>query len=94
VMITGLAASDEATDAAKEFVVDSVQLLSDDQAIQLQHAFQKLIYYSTLVSQQPPKERLKMEHWNESDSPMSAKKCRRLGKAPTGDELPAYKLFQ
>ena len=93
VSITGIATSNEATDAAEEFVVDTVQLLRDDQASQLQIAFQKLIYYGTLVSQQPPKERLRMQDWNESDSPMSAKKCRRLGKAPTGEELPAYRLF-
>ena len=92
VQITAIAASNEATDAAEEFTVDSVQLVQEDQAIALQNAFQKLIYYGTLVSQQPTKEK-RIEQWTDSDSPMSAKKCRRLGKAPTGDELPCYRLM-
>ena len=93
VQIVAIASSDESTNAAEEMVVDSVQLLNDDQATQLQDSFQKLIYYSTLVSQQPSKEK-RVELWTDTDesmTPMKAKKCRVLGKSPTNDELPGYR---
>ena len=93
VMITGIGDFDEQTDAAKEFMVDSVQLIQEDQAVQLHSAFQKLIYYGTLVSQQPSTTK-RVEEWTDKDSPMQAKKCRRLGKAPSGEELPCYRLFK
>ena len=75
----------------ESLVVESLQPLSETEATSMRSAFRQLIYFSTLASQMLTRKR-QTESWTDEDSPAKAKACRKLGRSPTGQELPEYKL--
>ena len=78
------------TDAVlNRFVLESVQLLSPSEAERILPVFKQFIYFASLATQISQGEKRKVE-WTEEDNPSTAKKCKTLGRSPTGDELPLY----
>ena len=82
------AASDDAETPVKGFIVENIELLSSEQAIAFKTIFMKRIYYAALGGQISRKRAL------EAGSPDhhigEGRPCKRLGRSPTGPELPAY----
>ena len=77
-MITLTAKIDE------NFVVDQVQLLNEETAMQAKASFKKLIILTHLTS---GRDRKREVAWTEASSPASAKKCRVLGRSATDNAL-------
>jgi len=71
------------------FVLESVQLLSPSEAEKILPVFKQFIYFASLATQIAQGEKRKVE-WTEDDNPGTAKKCKTLGRSPTGNELPQY----
>ena len=74
----------------ESLVVESLQPLSETEATSMRSVFRQLIYFSTLASQMLTRKR-QADSWTDEDSPAKAKVCRKLGRSPTGQELPEYK---
>lgn len=66
------------------FVVDQVQLLSQESAMQAKASFNKLVILARRTSERDRKREIT---WTEASSPASAKKCRRLGRSATDNPL-------
>ena len=66
------------------FVVDQVQLLSQESAMQVKASFNKLII---LVHRTNERDRRREITWTEVSSPAAAKKCRTLGRSATDHPL-------
>ena len=73
----------------KRFVLENVQLLSSSEAEKILPVFKQFIYFASLATQIAQGEKRKVE-WTEDDNPSTAKKCKTLGRSPTGKELPQY----
>ena len=71
------------------FVLESVQLLSPSEAEKILPVFKQFIYFASLATQIAQGEKRKVE-WTEDVNPSTAKKCKTLGRSPTGKELPQY----
>ena len=72
------------------FLVDSIQLLSDDEANVMKPVLRKMIYLATLAAQMSSRKR-PQEPWSPTENPASAASlCRVLGRSPTAPPLPEY----
>ena len=71
------------------FVLESVQLLTPQEAEKILPVFKQFIYFASLATHIAQGEKRKAE-WTEDDNPTTAKKCKTLGRSPTGNELPQY----
>lgn len=92
--ILGPAAADTEQPANVSMLVDSVQLLSADEAAHIKPVLRKMIYLATLTAQMSSRKR-PQEPWSPTENPArAASECRVLGKSPTGPELPEYKPSQ
>ena len=71
-------------------LVDSVQLLSADEADQMKPVLRKMIYLATLAAQMSSRKR-PQGPWSAEENPAkAASMCRVLGRSPTGPALPEY----
>ena len=90
ISVTGVVTAD--TDSTerpiKGFIADDVQLLNPEQAESLKTMLKKWMYFAALGGQMSRKR--ESEPWSPEDNPAQAGPCRRLGRAPTGPELPDY----
>ena len=67
------------------FVVESVQLLSSDEAAQAKHSLLQLMHLAIHIH---GRERNGAVEWSADFSPITTKKCSRLGRSPTDAPLP------
>ena len=74
--------------ATSWLLVDDVQLLSSAEADALAPVMIKMMYFAALGGQISRKR--DSEAWSSEDNPAQAKKCRTLGRSPTGPEVPDY----
>ena len=65
-------------------VVDQVQLLSQESAMQAKASFNKLVILARRTNE---RDRKREVTWTEESSPASAKKCRVLGRSATDNPL-------
>ena len=68
------------------FVVDQVQLLSEDQAAKAKQSLSQLLQLAIRMNQQDFK---RNRPWDDTLSPVQAKRCRILGRSPTGPPIDA-----
>jgi len=80
---------DNAAQPVTSLLVDTVQLLTPDEAKTLGPVLAKMIYFATLAGQITRKREL--ESWTAQENPAKASTCRHLGRSPTGPALPDYK---
>ena len=71
------------TDAS--FVIESVQLLSADEAAQAKHSLLKLLHMAIHVH---CRDRKRTVDWTDDCSPVTARKCTSVGRSPTDAPLP------
>ena len=67
------------------FVVESVQLLSSDEALQAKESLLKLLHMAMHIYS---RDRKRTIEWTNNFSPMMARKCTRVGRSPTDAPLP------
>ena len=67
------------------FVVESVQLLTSDQALQAKESLLKLLHMAMHIYS---RDRKRTIEWTNNFSPMMARKCTRVGRSPTDAPLP------
>ena len=67
------------------FVVESVQLLSSDDAAQAKHSLLKLLHMAIHIHS---RNRKRTVEWTDGFSPKMARKCTRVGRSPTDAPLP------
>ena len=67
------------------FVVESVQLLTPDEAAQSKKSMIKLLHLAIHIH---GRDRKRADEWSDSFSPANAKTCRRVGRFPTDAALP------
>ena len=73
------------------FMVDSVQLLSAEEAQRAVPVLKQFIHFTCLAHKGGQNARKRSSaYWTESESPANAAKCRLLGRSPTGEVLPEY----
>ena len=68
------------------FVIESVQLLNEEQAKQAETSMRSLM---DLVKHVGKRDRKRHVEWTQDESPATAQKCSRLGRAPTDAPLPS-----
>ena len=73
------------TDAS--FVVESVQLLSSEEAAQASQSLLKLLHMAMHIH---GRDRNRTVEWSENFSPIASKKCKRVGRLPTAAPLPTW----
>ena len=73
------------TDAS--FVVESVQLLSPEEAAQAKQSLQKVLNMAMHIY---GRDRKRAVEWSEDLTPISSRKCTRLGRLPTDAPLPIW----
>ena len=67
------------------FVVESVQLLSSEEAVQAKHSLLKLLHLAIHIHS---RDRKRTIEWTDGYSPITARKCTRVGRYPTDAPLP------
>ena len=67
------------------FVVESVQLLTSDEAAQAKQSLLKLLHMAIHIHS---RDRKRTVEWTDSFSPKTARKCSRVGRSPTDAPLP------
>ena len=67
------------------FVVESVQLLSSDDAAQAKHSLLKLLHMAIHIHS---RDRKRTVEWTDGFSPKMARKCTHVGRSPTDAPLP------
>ena len=67
------------------FVVEHVQILSAEEAVMAKSSLLKLLQVAVEINSKDPSKRIST--WNEDESPAKARKCRALGRCPTGDAV-------
>ena len=67
------------------FVIESVQLLTSVEAIQVKISLLKLLHMAMHIH---GRDRKRAVEWSNDFSPVTAKKCRKVGRYPTGSPLP------
>ena len=72
------------------FVVDRVQLLSQDEAVSAAASMKMLIHLAGHLHD--PRRKRSSGPWTEEFSPAIAKRCRILGESPTDDGIPALSM--
>ena len=80
--------TDEKLDAKKLLIVESITKLTEAEAAVTMPVLRQVIY----LTAQSAKARGAKRPWTVDQSPASAAKCRRLGRAPTEAPLPEYSL--
>ena len=91
-MISISAILDSSAEQPTSLLVDTVQLLTaEDATTRLTPVMRKMICFTALSSQMADRKRA-IEGWSEEESPGKAARCRTLGRSPTGQELPEYTL--
>ena len=71
------------------FLVESLEKIPDAEADTAPDHIRRLIHFASLTAKMQGKSSTRQ--WTDDMSPANAGKCRRLGKAPTGEELEKYK---
>ena len=69
------------------FVVDHVQHLTEEEALQAKESMWKTLLVACMASS---KDRKRDASWTENENPASAKRCKALGQAHTDSAIPAY----
>ena len=67
------------------FVVESVQLLSSDEAAQAKRSLLKLLHLAMHIH---GRDRKRAVEWTDGFSPVTARKCSRVGRSPIDAPLP------
>ena len=67
------------------FVVESVQLLSSQEAAQAKQSLLKLLHLAIHIHS---RDRKRTVEWTDGFSPITARKCTRVGRSPTDAPLP------
>ena len=67
------------------FVIESVQLLSSDEAAQAKQSLLTLLHLAIHIHS---RDRKRMVEWTDGFSPIKARKCTRVGRSPTDAPLP------
>jgi hypothetical protein len=67
------------------FVIESVQFLNSDEASQVKHSLLKLLHLAMHIH---VRDRKRAVEWSDGFSPMTARKCSRVGRSPTDAPLP------
>ena len=80
-----LAIATAKTDAS--FVVESVQLLSSEEAAQAKQSLLKVLHMAMHIH---GRDRERTVEWSENFSPVASRKCKRVGRTPTDAPLPAW----
>ena len=68
------------------FVVEHVQHLSEEEALQAKESLWNTLLLACMASS---KDRKRNAPWSEKENPSSAKRCKVLGRAPTDAVIPA-----
>ena len=93
VVICGMLDNDKdansAEQPARNFLVESVQPLHDDDAKVAKALLLKLISLIALAGQSAAMKRERSD-WSPTSNPASQAKCRSIARYPTGDEIPSY----
>ena len=71
------------TDAS--FVIESVQLLSSGEAAHAKQSLLKLLHMAMHIH---ARDRKRTVEWTDGFSPITARKCKRVGRSPTDAPLP------
>ena len=69
------------------FVIESVQLLSSDEAAQAKQSLLKLLHMAMHIH---GRDRKRTVEWTDDFSPVTARKCKRVGRYPTDAPLPDW----
>ena len=67
------------------FVIESVQPLTEEQASQARTSLVKLLHFAMHMN---ARDRKRPVEWSESCSPTAARKCSKLGRSPTDEDMP------
>ena len=67
------------------FVIESVQLLSADEAAEVKQSLLKLLHLAMHIH---VRDRKRAVEWTDAFSPLTARKCSRIGRSPTDAPLP------
>ena len=67
------------------FVVESVQLLSSDEAAEAKQSLLKLLHLAMHIH---GRDRKRTVEWTDGFSPVTARKCKRVGRFPSDAPLP------
>ena len=67
------------------FVIESVQLLSADEAAEVKQSLLKLLHLAMHIH---GRDRKRAAEWSDGFSPVDARKCSRVGRSPTDAPLP------
>ena len=79
---------DSAEQPVKSLLVDNVQLLSPEEALLYQERLKEMLYFAALGGQISRKK--EREPWSPEVNPGKARKCKSLGRSPSGPALPDY----
>ena len=67
------------------FVIESVQFLNSDEAAEVKQSMLKLLHLAMHIH---VRDRKRAVEWSDSFSPLTARKCSRVGRSPTDAPLP------
>ena len=67
------------------FVIESVQFLNSDEAAEAKRSMLKLLYLAMHIH---VRDRKRAVEWTDAFSPLTARKCSRVGRSPTVAPLP------
>ena len=67
------------------FVIESVQFLNSDEAAQVKQSLLKLLHLAMHIH---VRDRKRAVEWSDAFSPLTARKCSRVGRSPTDAPLP------
>ena len=67
------------------FVIESVQFLNSDEAAQVKQSMLKLLHLAMHIH---VRDRKRAVEWSDAFSPLTARKCSRVGRSPTDAPLP------
>ena len=67
------------------FVVESVQLLTPEEAVEAKQSLLKLLHMAMHIYR---RDRKRAVEWTDDFSPATSRKCKRVGRSPTDAPLP------
>ena len=88
ISVTGLLVEDSAEQPIIGLIANDVQHLPLEEADELLPILNKMFWAAAMAGQITRKRN--NEGWDADDNPLRASPCRRLGRSPTGEELPNY----
>ena len=67
------------------FVIESVQFLTSEEASQVKYSLLKLLHLAMHIH---VRDRKRAVEWTDAFSPLTVRKCKRVGRSPTDAPLP------